>query len=98
MSSIMKQELGIERRVLVVCCLSGLERHVKISCRSRKFPGNDGYRPPIPVLRCLSTNDEPERRDLVLGWTAPNGIAMCQIELVEGLKRGRPSMEKITRI
>lgn len=37
-------------------------------------------------------------RHFLLGWTAPNGIAMCQIELVEGLKRGRPSVEQITRI
>jgi len=24
----------------------------------------------------------------MLGWTAPNGIAMCQIELVERLNEG----------
>jgi transposase len=35
---------------------------------------------------------------MVLGWTAPNGIAMCQSEFVEGLNQGRPSVEKITRI
>lgn len=35
---------------------------------------------------------------MVLGWTAPNGIAMCQSEFVEGLNRGRPPVEKITRI
>ncbi len=35
---------------------------------------------------------------VVLGWTAPNGIVMCQSEFVEGLNRGRPSVEKITRI
>lgn len=39
-----------------------------------------------------------DRAVLVLGWTAPNGIAMCQSEFVEGLKQGRPSVEKFTRI
>jgi transposase len=34
----------------------------------------------------------------VLGWTAPNGIAMCQSEFVKGLNRGRPSVDNITRI
>ena len=36
--------------------------------------------------------------DVVLGWTAPNGIAMCQSEFVERLNQGRPSVDKITRI
>jgi transposase len=35
---------------------------------------------------------------VVLGWTAPNGITMCQSEFVKGLKQGRPSVENITRI
>lgn len=34
----------------------------------------------------------------MLGWTAPDGIAMCQDEVVEDLKQGRPSVEKIIRI
>jgi transposase len=34
----------------------------------------------------------------MLGWTAPNGIAMCQNEFVAVLNRGRPSVEEITRI
>ena len=34
----------------------------------------------------------------MLGWTAPNGIAMCQSEFVERLNQGRPSVDKITRI
>jgi transposase len=34
----------------------------------------------------------------VLGWTAPDGIAMCQNEVVEDLKQGRPSVEQIIRI
>ena len=34
----------------------------------------------------------------VLGWTAPDGIAMCQIEVVADLKQGRPSVDKLIRI
>jgi transposase len=34
----------------------------------------------------------------VLGWTAPDGIAMCQIEVVADLKPGRPSVDKLIRI
>jgi transposase len=34
----------------------------------------------------------------VLGWTAPDGIVMCQNEVVEDLKQGRPSVEQIIRI
>jgi transposase len=34
----------------------------------------------------------------VLGWTAPDGIVMCQIEVVADLKQGRPSVDKLIRI
>ena len=34
----------------------------------------------------------------VLGWTAPDGIAMCQNEVVAYLKQGRPSVDKLIRI
>jgi transposase len=34
----------------------------------------------------------------VLGWTAPDGIVMCQNEVVEDLKQGRPSVDKLIRI
>jgi hypothetical protein len=34
---------------------------------------------------------------VMLGWTAPNGIAMCQSEFVEAQSRG-PSVEQIIRI
>jgi transposase len=34
----------------------------------------------------------------VLGWTAPDGIVMCQNEVVEDLKQGRPSVENLIRI
>ena len=38
------------------------------------------------------------RFEVVLGWMAPNGIAMCQIEIVVRLKLGRPPVGQITRI
>jgi transposase len=43
---------------------------------------------------------EPDQtvRLSLLGWTAPNGIAMCQNEFVEVLNRGKPSVEQIIRI
>ena len=34
----------------------------------------------------------------MLGWTAPDGIVMCQNEVVEDLKQGRPSVDKLIRI
>jgi transposase len=34
----------------------------------------------------------------VLGWTAPDGIVMCQNEVVADLKQGRPSVDKLIRI
>src|SRR6476659_4311196 len=44
------------------------------------------------------SGQSPSTATMVLGWTAPNGIAMCQSEFVEGLNQGRLSVEKITRI
>ncbi|RUW59180.1 IS110 family transposase, partial [Mesorhizobium sp. M7A.F.Ca.US.008.03.1.1] len=33
-----------------------------------------------------------------MGWTAPDGIVMCQNEVVADLKQGRPSVENLIRI
>jgi transposase len=34
----------------------------------------------------------------MMGWTAPDGIAMCQNEVVEDLRQRRPPVDEITRI
>src|SRR4051794_38009584 len=71
-------------------------------------------RPPRPVLgpcrtpgaqagrvhRPASARAEPHpRADLVLVWSAPGGITVCQTEVVAvDLRQRRPSVEQITRI
>lgn len=51
-----------------------------------------------PAVRARDRHLPRDGPALVLGWTAPNGIAMCQSEFVEGLNRGGPPVEKITRV